>query len=117
MVSSMYVPITVVGGVANVYKTSLSGGIASGLVAFFDRRTVYITTRDVYGNLAFSSGLHPFSADDDWNDFEITIDLDEIVPEAAEIQGYEYTNNAEYVSPGVFDLHIRQFCRVHTISK
>ena len=33
MVSSMYVPITVVGGVANVYKTSLSGGIASGLVA------------------------------------------------------------------------------------
>jgi len=103
MVSSMYVPITVVGGVANVYKTSLSGGIASGLVASSTDRTVYITTRDVYGNLAFSSGLHPFSADDDLNDFEITIDLDEIVPEGAEIQGYEYTNNgAEYVSPGVF---------------
>ena len=44
------------------------------------------------------------------NDFEITIDLDEIVPEGAEIQGYEYTNNgAEYVSPGVFRF-IRQFC-------
>ena len=101
--SSMYVPITVVGGVANVYKTSLSGGIASGLVASSTDRTVYITTRDVYGNLAFSSGLHPFSADDDLNDFEITIDLDEIVPEGAEIQGYEYTNNgAEYVSAGVF---------------
>ena len=37
-----------------------------------------------------SSGLHPFSADDELNDFEITIDLDEIVPEGAEIQGYEY---------------------------
>ena len=103
MVSSMYVPITVVGGTANVYKTTLSGGIASGLVATSTDRTVYITTRDVYGNLAFSSGLHPFSADDELNDFEITIDLDEIVPEGAEIQGYEYTNNgAEYVSPGVF---------------
>ena len=59
--SSMYVPITVVGGTANVYKTTLSGGIASGLVATSTDRTVYITTRDVYGNLAFSSGLHPFS--------------------------------------------------------
>ena len=77
MVSSMYVPITVVGGVANVYKTSLSGGIASGLVSSSTDRTVYITTRDMYGNLAFSSGLRPFSADDDLNDFEITIDLDE----------------------------------------
>ena len=62
MVSSMYVPITVVGGVANVYKTTLSGGIASGLVASSTDRTVYITTRDVYGNLAFSSGLHAHSA-------------------------------------------------------